>query len=244
MTKSQLTILYVISIVGVVACFFIEPVPQNATYHLFADRRPCCSIPNFWNVVSNMPFVVVGFAGLITLNSIDKNPLNPNYIWFFIGILLTGFGSGYYHLYPDNETLVWDRLPMTITFMSFFSVIIGEFIDADSGKKLLYPFLTIGVASIVYWILTDDLRMYALVQFLPIVLILIILFLSKKELKFKRYFWLIVVFYTIAKFLESYDELIYNVFQKTMSGHTLKHLAAAVAPYLFYKFVVKKFKTP
>jgi hypothetical protein len=241
MTKNQLILLYVISMVAVVACFFIKPILQDPAYHHFADTTTWLSIPNFWNVVSNLPFVIIGILGWIKVLSINTL-LKPNYCWFFIGIFLTGFGSGYYHLHPDNATLIWDRLPMTISFMSFLSIIVGEFIDQKAGKKLLYPLLIVGVLSILNWVITEDLRMYALVQFLPIALILIILFVSKKEAVYKKYFWLMVVFYTIAKFLEGYDMAVYRIFFQTMSGHALKHVAAAVAPYLFYKFVDRKFK--
>lgn len=242
MSKTQLILLYVISVVAVVACFFINPIPQDPEYHHFADGKTWLSIPNFWNVISNLPFVVVGIVGLAKLQSVSSS-LKPNYRWFFIGIFLTGFGSGYYHWQPDNATLVWDRLPMTISFMSFLSIIIGEFIAKTTGKKLLYPLLVTGLSSIAVWIVTEDLRFYALVQFLPIVLVLIILFLSKKELTYKKYFWLMIVFYTIAKFLEGYDDAVYKITSETMSGHALKHLAAAGAPFLFYKFMVRKFNT-
>lgn len=242
MNKKQLLLLYAICIAAVVACFFVKPIRQDEAYHLFADHRLLFGIPNFWNVVSNLPFVMIGFIGLKHGAATKENALQANYIWFFTGILLTGFGSGYYHWNPDNTTLIWDRLPMTLSFMSFLSIIIGEFISPVSGKKAMYPLLLTGLASIANWVITKDLRMYALVQFLPIVLILVILFLSKKEQKHKKYFWLMVVFYAIAKFLESYDGFIYGISYNLISGHSLKHLAAAAAPFLFYKFAVRKFQ--
>jgi hypothetical protein len=243
MTKKQLTLLCVLSVAAVVVCFFVEPIRQDPDYHCFADVTSWLSIPNFWNVVSNLPFVLVGIIGLTKVWSTNRTVLRPNYAWFFAGIFLTGFGSGYYHWHPDNATLVWDRLPMTISFMSFLSVIIGEFIGSDAGKKLLYPLLALGMASIAVWVVTEDLRMYALVQFLPIALVLIILLLSKKALSYKKYFWLMVVFYATAKFLEGYDAPIYNLTFRTMGGHALKHLAAAAAPFVFFKFVNTKSKT-
>jgi hypothetical protein len=242
MNKKQLILLYVISIIAVVICFLIDPIPQPQEYHHFADNVACCSIPNFWNVVSNLPFVIIGIVGLIKITSIKEYVLKSNYIWFFIGIFFTGFGSGYYHFNPNDTTLIWDRLPMTISFMSFMTIIIGEFINSNSGKKLLYPLLFTGVLSIVYWVVSGDLRFYALIQFLPILLILIILLLSKKEVIYKKYFWLIVVSYAIAKFFESYDVPIYTFTHKIISGHSLKHFAAAAGPFLFYLFVNKKFK--
>lgn len=240
MTKSQLIALYVISMAAVAACFFIPPIVQDQGYHRFADSNRLISIPNFWNVVSNVPFVAIGMIGLWQLRNVDY-VLKSSYIWFFVGIFFTGFGSGYYHWFPTDATLVWDRLPMTVAFMSFLSIVIGEFIEVYAGRKLLYPLLLLGLSSIANWILTDDLRMYALVQFLPILLILIVLFLSKKEIRHKKYFWLMVVCYTIAKFLEGYDAYVYSVSKGFMGGHALKHLAAAAAPFFFYKFVVRKF---
>ena len=193
-------------------------------------------------MISNLPFVIIGSLGLKNvLSSLKGNSLKLSFIWFFIGIILTGFGSAYYHFNPNDTTLIWDRLPMTISFMSFLSIIISEFIDVHFGKKALFPFLIIGVLSIGYWVVFQDLRMYVLVQFLPISLIPIILFLSKNNLKLKKYFWLILIAYIVAKFLESYDLFIYSTTYNLISGHTLKHFAAAIAPYIFYRFVHEKF---
>ena len=243
MTKKQLIVLYAISILAVAVVLFLKPIRQDQNYHQFSDGNTLFLIPNFWNVISNFPFIVIGIIGLAKMFPIQNYPLKPNYIWFFVGIVLTGFGSGYYHWNPNNTTLVWDRLPMTISFMSFLSVIIGEFINNSSGKKLLYPMLLAGLLSIVYWICSGDLRFYALIQFLPILLILFILFLSKKEQRYKKYFWLIIVSYAIAKFLESYDSVVYRITYEMISGHSLKHFAAAAGPFLFYKFADRKFKS-
>jgi hypothetical protein len=241
MKKSQLNLLFAISIVAVVAVFFVKPILQSQDYHQFADQLTFFSIPNFWNVISNLPFVIIGSFGLFNVfNALKNNPLQASFIWFFIGILLTGFGSAYYHYNPNDATLVWDRLPMTISFMSFLSILFSEFIHVNFGKKALYPFLFLGILSVGYWIVFQDLRMYVLVQFLPISLIPIILFLSKNNLKLKKYFWLVLVAYIVAKFLESYDLFIYSTTYNLISGHTLKHFAAAIAPYIFYRFVQEK----
>lgn len=92
----------------------LPPIPQDPHYHEFADQRTLLTIPNFWNVVSNLPFVLVGGAGL------RKFRHDPIPAMLFLGILLTGFGSAYYHWYPNDDTLFWDRLPMTLVFMAIF----------------------------------------------------------------------------------------------------------------------------
>jgi hypothetical protein len=242
MKKPHFYLLYAITAVAIIAIFFINPIRQNQDYHHFADGKNLIGINNFWNVISNLPFVIIGIYGLLLVNkSMKKELLFPNYSWFFIGIFLTGFGSAYYHYNPNDTTLIWDRLPMTISFMSFFSIIIGTFIDEKFKKQQLYYFLSIGFASILYWVKFDDLKPYALVQFLPINLIILILILSHKNKEFKKYFWQIILYYIVAKILESADLWVYNHTNQIISGHSLKHLAAAVAPFVFCVFIKYKF---
>jgi len=111
-------------------------------------------VNNFWNVASNLPFLVVGLWGLYYVHRYGESTclpgLQPAYGVFFTGICLTAFGSGYYHLIPANDSLVWDRLPMTIGFAGLFSIIIGEFVSVRGGRRLLAPLLVIGIASVVY----------------------------------------------------------------------------------------------
>ena len=132
------TVLLIIILAGIGSVFILEPIPQNPNYHLFADSRQISFIPNFWNVVSNIPFLIVGILGMFLLlhkkQNGNRHELWVNNLVFFIGIFLTGIGSWYYHWKPSSDSLVWDRLPMTISFMAFFSIIIGEFISVKSGK--------------------------------------------------------------------------------------------------------------
>jgi len=113
------------TVASVAAAFLLPAMPQPVDYHAFADDRHLAGVANFLDVVSNGAFVVAGLAGMI----VTLYPGTPfeyarervPYLVFFLGVALTGLGSGYYHLAPDNETLFWDRLPMTIAFMSLIS---------------------------------------------------------------------------------------------------------------------------
>ena len=241
--------LIIISFIGIGSLFFIGPIPQDICYHNFSDNRTLFGVTNFWDVVSNIPFIIIGFLGMLyTLNEEKKKttfPLFLNCFAFFLGIFLTGLGSGYYHLNPTNTTLLWDRLPMTISFMAFFSIIIGDCITTNAGKKSLLPLLSIGFLSIIYWQITEqrgvcDLRFYALVQFLPITLTPLILLLHKSKLDIKTYYWLILLAYVFAKIFEATDVFIFN-FLHLISGHTLKHIIACVAPILFLMALRKSF---
>ena len=42
----------------------LPPISQDQGYHHFADQRTLFGVPNFWNVVSNLPFMAVGSVGL------------------------------------------------------------------------------------------------------------------------------------------------------------------------------------
>ncbi|MGO9257302.1 MAG: hypothetical protein ACLQU1_13495 [Bryobacteraceae bacterium] len=107
----------------------VPPVPQDESYHQFADRRTIWGIPNFWNVISNLAFVAAGLWGIGALRRREVFACpweRAAYAVFLAGVLLTAFGSAYYHLRPDSNRLVWDRLPMTLAFLSLFSTTIGS----------------------------------------------------------------------------------------------------------------------
>lgn len=218
-----------------------DPVPQDPAYHAFSDVRNLFGIPNFWNVISNLPFLVIGAAGLWFLrHDAERVCMQGNalaYRVFFAGILLTAFGSAYYHLAPSNQTLLWDRLPMTIGFAGLLTVIIAEFISSNAARRLLLPLLGIGLGSVFYWAWSEtqgagDLRPYAIVQFLPMLLIPAVLLTHKPAIGDSRYFWWMLVFYVIAKVFEFMDPSILAL-GNLISGHSLKHLAAAMTPAVF-----------
>jgi hypothetical protein len=233
--QQRIVLIYAIAIAGVFAALLLPPIPQDAAYHNFVDIRNLCGIPNFGNVSSNSLFILVGIAGLIIVWK-KKALLEQSVIWmtFFAGVLLTGFGSSYYHLAPNNQTLVWDRLPMTISFMSLFSALIAERIDQKAGN-LLFPLLVgAGIGSVGYWSWTEsmghgDLRFYGLVQFLPIMLMSLIIILFPARHGGTKYLFLSFAGYALAKALEYFDSPVFNLTRGIISGHTLKHIAAALS---------------
>lgn len=205
----------------------VPPVTQDPHYHAFADQRTLMNVPHFWNVVSNLPFVVIGALGLWRFREATTRVL-------FLGVFLTGIGSTYYHLAPDDGTLFWDRLPMTIGFMGLLAGAIGERTSATTGVAMLVPLLAVGLASLLIWRLTGDLRLYAWVQFFPCVALPILYW---RYPTFSGAHWLIIAaaIYFGAKALEYSDAWFYGAGQ-VISGHTLKHLAAAAACGALYVY--------
>ncbi|MBL4802034.1 MAG: ceramidase domain-containing protein [Emcibacter sp.] len=224
--------------------FFIDPIAQDLDYHDFADQDLFWTIPNFFNVISNIGFVFVGLWGLwkYGAEAICGSYRGP-YLMLCAGILLTAFGSGWYHLFPANQSLVWDRLPMTIAFMSLFSLIIRDYIDEKTGRRLLVPLLLFGIGSIFYWYMTEeagrgDLRPYALVQFLPLLLFPFIMLLYGPKHGSRLSLGLALLFYVVAKGAEFFDEAIYEALSHSVSGHSLKHLLAAAGSFCALKAFV------
>ena len=212
---------------------FVPPIAQPEDYHNFADARTFFGIPRAWDGLSNIGFLLVGGLGLKFLFSRESDSTFSDqrerwpYVVLFFGVLLTCFGSGYYHLAPDDARLVWDRLPMTLGFMGLVSAIIAERISVRLGLALLAPLLVLGVGSVFYWQRTDDLRLYAFVQFYPAVLIPLVLWLYPARYAGLRELGLAALGYVGAKALEAADRPVFAFTHGIVSGHTLKHLAAA-----------------
>jgi hypothetical protein len=133
--RAAIWLLALIAAVVAAIALLIPPIPQPQWYHMFADQRRFFGIANFNDVVSNFPFAVVGVWGLVFVlradgrqertHFLDQRERWP-YLIVFVGLILTAFGSSYYHLRPGNARLVWDRLPMAIVFMSLLAAIVSE----------------------------------------------------------------------------------------------------------------------
>jgi hypothetical protein len=207
-------------------------VAQDPGYHRMADERLLLGIPNSLNVLSNIPFAIVGLLGLVVVSGFSRTRDSWTrwpYAALFAGTALTSIGSAYYHLAPDNWRLVWDRLPMTVGFMGLLTAVIAERVSSRAARTLFVPLLAFGAGSVFYWYWSEingagDLRPYALVQFGSLLVIVIALLIAPRE--DNRYFFLGLGAYLLAKVFEYADRPIYEAGQ-IISGHTIKHLMAA-----------------
>jgi len=208
--------------VSLLALLLVPPFPQPQDYHQFADQRTLVGIPNFWNVISNVPFVLVGGWGLLRVRGSMSASV------FFLGVVLTGFSSSYYHWNPNDAGLFWDRLPMSVAFMAILANQIEERVDARAGKLLLWPLVALGVISLLVWRQTDDLRLYGWVQFFPCVVLPLMFWLLPARYTGTGYWYAAAVLYIVAKLFEHFDAAIQSALG-VMSGHPLKHVAAAAS---------------
>jgi hypothetical protein len=231
----------------------IGPIRQDQDYHHFADGRAFLGLENAADTLSSLALLVVGVFGLFVLwrdrasggstRFVAPEEMLP-YRAFFCAVALTGLGSTYYHLAPDDARLVWDRLPMAAAFMSLLAAVIVERVSVSAGIQLLIPLIALGVASVLYWpasalIGFEDLRPYVAVQFGSLVAVLGVCALFPSRYTRGEALLVTAAVYGIAKVFELYDRQIYEL-GRWVSGHTLKHMTAAAAVYLLVRWLQQR----
>jgi hypothetical protein len=226
----------------VLASALLPPLHDPKVFLRLVDTRSFLGIPNFLNVVSNIPFLLVGVWGLYFLADADKVGKTFEdarerwpYLVCFLAVSLTCFGSIYYHLAIDPAGLFWDRLPMAAGFMALFSAVIVERVSTRVGLRLLLPLVLLGIASVLYWRwgllgAPGNILPYALVQYGSIAAILFICATRPSRYTRGADTAGVIAIYGLAKVAEVLDAQVYAL-GEIVSGHTLKHLIAAFAVY-------------
>lgn len=211
------------------------PIAQPEHYHDFADKRVWLGIPHAADVLSNLGFAVVGWYGLALVLQSRQRPsldaIRPGYAQFFFALMLTAFGSGWYHLVPDNARLIWDRLPIALLCAGILSAVWRETLGDGRWVDVLWAALAVG--SVGWWWVTDsrgagDLRPYLFVQFMPLLLVPLLQWRNGTPRRERLYFAAAIGCYVLAKASEVLD---HQIFQHVayLSGHTIKHLFSVVA---------------
>lgn len=238
---------------GALAAFILlllPPIPQDALYHEFVDRRAVLGVPNLFDAVSSLALAAAGAIGLLFLRRARLSPNGPltepwertAFAVLFIGAVFTAAGSLYYHLAPDDARLFWDRLPMSVLFMAFLSITLGERIGMRVGRLLFVPLVSLGIASVVWWRMAGDLRAYILVQFYPMLALPLLLLLFPPRYTRAADLFAAMGCYGLAKVFEMLDAPIFE-FTGVVSGHTLKHLAAGLAIWFIARSLERRRST-
>ena len=238
-------LLALVSLAALVAVCFVPRIPQDPAYHAFVDQRTLLGVPNFWNVFSNIGYLAVGLYGLTQVSRLQAPAIRPAYVTFCIAVTLVAFGSSWYHYAPATDSLVWDRLPMAAGFMALLALVLGERVSWALPRRVLWPLVIVGVATVLYWAWTErrgvgDLRPYGLVQFLPIVLMPLLLLLFPGNRRSAKWLWWTFGGYVVAKIAEQLDGPIDDALG--LSGHSVKHFVSSIA-VLFAVFAMLEMST-
>lgn len=224
--------------VGLIATLALHGrIAQPAHYHDFADHSATFGIPHAADVLSNAGFALVAIWGWLVLwprrASEELRGGWPGYRLFLIGLLLTAFGSAFYHLAPDNARLLWDRLPIALVCNGLIAGVRGD-IRGGSGNGIEVIALALyGVASVAWWVVTErsgaeDLRPYLLLQALALILIPLWQMIYRRPRTDRIAFAAAMALYVLARVAEVFDHQIAATLG-FVSGHTLKHLIATAA---------------
>lgn len=236
--RGSIALLAALAVAIVAAVFaFVPPIAQPQWYHDFAGRRAWLGVPNFLDVASNALFLILGAAGLARLSAgvfADPRERWP-YAVFFAGLVLTGIASGWYHLEPTDARLAGDRLAMSVVFAGFTAAVLTERLGSRCGLVALLALLVAGPAAVLWWAATEaagagDLRAYGLVQFTPMLLVPLLLWLMPPRYTRGGDLLAVLGLYALALALEWPDRPIFEL-TGSVSGHTIKHLLAALAGY-------------
>lgn len=222
----------------------LPPTPQSMLYHEFADQRSYWGIPNFFNVTSNLIFLIVGVMGIFHLRNRLPGATPTEMGLYRLVFASTGaacLGSMYYHWEPNLISLFWDRLPIALGFTSLLAATLVERF-AMSWLNYFAVLLPIaGAMSALYWLWSElnyigNLNFYIAAQFCSIGLILLLVKGFPSRYTHTTEIYRVMFIYGLAKLAEIGDQEIYQ-FGQIVSGHTLKHILAGLAVYFILRML-------
>jgi len=212
-------------------------IAQFPDYHAFADHSVYFGIPHATDVLSNIGFAFVALWGLRRLLPLREhaalNKCWPGYSLFLYALLLTAFGSTFYHLAPDNARLLWDRLPIALVCAGLLAGVRADTVPNAESRRDTILLAIFALGSVVWWYISElagagDLRLYLLLQGMPLILIPLWQAIYRAPKVERIAFGAAIFLYAVAKVTEVNDHTLMNALG-VLSGHTLKHLLAAAA---------------
>ncbi len=222
--------------------------PGGVAVH-FADARSWGALPNAMDVMSNLPFAVMAVWGLYRLHRVDRAherslrvqtgawaPLTEppasalDCAWlFFAGLLITAAGSAFYHLQPDALRLGADRAGMAVAFAGLMGFAVCERVSQRAGWPVAWFVLAAGLMSVAVFHETGNVLPWAVLQFGGMVVVLVLSFARPVRGAIGLKLGWVILFYSLAKMFELADEAVYEGTWHLISGHSVKHLTAALA---------------
>jgi len=225
-------------------CWLAPVLPQPNSYHDFADKRVAFGIPHFGDVVTNVPFGVVGAAALrdvltnrrLAFRAASEHLERPMYMWLFAALASVMVGSGLYHLHPCHTLLLGDRLSMTLAYGALLPITAAERWSPQLGARLFWPTMALCVGSALYWIASEwagrgNMVPYALAQGGVLLGWGALMVLKGSAYTQQNRLWAAFALGCAMKMIEVLDRPIFWLTFKALSGHSIHHLLAAWAEY-------------
>lgn len=239
-----LRLLLAVAVLLGAALWLHGPIAQWDDYHAFADTRAWLGIPNAADVLSNLPFAAVGLWALLAFRHREPaSATRPAWIALGAALLATAAGSAWYHWAPSDGPLVADRIPIAWACTAIVSALLAE--RGHRGfvaPGALAAGAAAAVGAVLYWHATGDLRLYLFLQALPLLLVPALLLARIRPVEPgglpDAAWWQVLGCYLAAKIMEGLDARVLEAFG-VVSGHTLKHLLAALGAALLVRAAIR-----
>ncbi len=233
-TAGREIVLLVAALVALLAAVFGPSVAQHDHYHAFADQRVLFGLPCAMDVLSNLPFAIAGLLGLVMVARLPALPQRGYAALFFVGLIVTTLGSIIYHLNPNNDGLALDRLGMVAGFAGMLGLAAAQRVSQRAGMVTTLTVLLLGPTAVAVWAQTDNLLPWVLLQGGAMLMLLVLAVC--KPLPAPSHWYVVnllpvIGFYAAAKLFELADHQIFELTNQVISGHSLKHIVAALAAW-------------
>jgi hypothetical protein len=227
-----------LAVVGAAAAVVVlGPITRGPGFHVYADQRTWIGIPHAGDVLSNLAFLLVA-AWLRPAATTGV----PGAIAVCSGVAAIGLGSAAYHVAPSDALLVLDWLPIAITVMLVVAVVVRDRLGDAYGLLAFAAGPIAAVAAVGYWYLTGgtgaggDMAPYVAVQMLGVGLPPVLATVAPGRVAAG---WLVAAVgaFAIARAFAARDAAMLDAIG--ISGHSLKHIAAAGAAALALRALVR-----
>jgi hypothetical protein len=235
-TTGRNEILLLLACTGlVVTTLLLPPVAQPGHYHGFADQRTLWGLSHAMDVLSNLPFALASLSGVLSLMLLPARSLSnvqrAMASLFFAGLALTAPASAWYHLLPDDAGLAIDRCGMAVAFAGLVGLAAAGRVSERGGAALGMAALLLGPYCVHLWTTTGNVLPWAMLQFGGMALIVWLAMLRPRAAALDIRWSFVIGAYALAKLLEQGDQAVYAITRELVSGHTLKHVVAALAAW-------------
>jgi hypothetical protein len=233
MTRRETVLAITAALLGAIA--MLGPhVGEPPGYQQFADQRMGLGIAHAADVLSNIGFLVAGAIGAWSLWRVPARALGnmerAMAALFFAGLVTTALCSAWYHLQPDASNLVIDRTGMAIAFAGLLGLCAATHVSGRAGAAA-GPALLLAAAAAIRASAAGELLPWAVLQFGGMAMVCAAAFTRPVPFALRVNWLAVVAIYAVAKLAEMNDAAVFELANHLVSGHTLKHLVAAIAAW-------------
>ena len=220
----------------------MPPVALDISPYHFACDGEIFGIPHFWNLLTNVPLLLLGVHGLRRARKLarDGRAVSFNWIGIWISTIAIGLGSIAYHGWLTPWGLALDRIAISGLIAFFLAHTADVALGIGPSRRLSFGLLVACQATVLVWILGGTAWIYGVLQAVGGVAVLAVFvrggWRARRGLGplsvSPRPVYLFALCYGLAKLFELYDEPVCEL-TGFLGGHPIKHVFSALGILAF-----------